>query len=151
MLDLQTSTSCKSSKNHEARIITNSSFDTLSRLLIAELGCQNIEELIGNESKTMVSKSLNDLAPQCLCNQFTKSSACSSLNLQNTETDMRLPKKQSANGQICFSYQGAKIWKLRPKRQSSGLEMEASFSFECEYLHSQRTDINKQDIMFKLS
>ena len=38
---------------------------------------------------------------------------------------------------------------LRPKRQSSGLEMEANLSFEDEYLHSQRTDINKQCIQYK--
>ena len=50
----------------------------------------------------MVFKSLNDLAPQYLRNLFTKNSACSSRNLRNTETDLRLPKKRSANGQKCF-------------------------------------------------
>ena len=85
-------------QNRAARIITNSSFDTPSRPLIAELGWQTIEELIGSESKTMVFKALNDLAPQYLCNLFTKNSACSSRNLRNTETDLRLPKKKSANG-----------------------------------------------------
>ena len=38
-------------QNRAARIITNSSFDTPSRPLIAELGWQTIEEVIGNESK----------------------------------------------------------------------------------------------------
>ena len=89
-------------QNRAARIITNSSFDTLSRPFIVELGWKTIEELIGNESKTMVFKSLNDLAPQYLCNLFTKNSACSSRNLRNIETDLRLPKKNSANGQKCF-------------------------------------------------
>ena len=89
-------------QNRAARIITNSSFDTPSRPLIAELGWQTIEELIDNESKIMVFKSLNDLAPQYLCNLFTKNSACSSHNLRNTETDLRLPKKKSANGQKFF-------------------------------------------------
>ena len=31
-----------------------------------------MEKLISNESKTMVFKSLNDLAPQYQCNLFTK-------------------------------------------------------------------------------
>ena len=109
-------------QNRAARIITNSSFDTPSRPLIAELGWQTIEELIDNEFKIMVFKSLNDLAPQYLCNLFTKNSVCSSHNLRNTETDLRLPMKKSANGQKCFSYRGDKIWNSLPaesKRASS--------------------------------
>ena len=89
-------------QNRAARIITNSSFDTPSRRLITELGWKTVEELIGNESKTVVFKSLNDLAPQYLCNLFIKNSACSSRSLRNTEIDLRLPKKRSANGQKCF-------------------------------------------------
>ena len=101
-------------QNRAARIITNSSFDTPSRPLITELGWKTVEELIGNESKTMVFKSLNDLAPQYLCNLFTKNSACSSRILRKAETDLRLPKKRSANGQKCFSFRGAKLWNSLP-------------------------------------
>ena len=50
-------------QNRAARIIANSSFDTPSRPLIVELGWKTIEELIGNETRTMIFKSLNDLAP----------------------------------------------------------------------------------------
>ena len=64
--------------NRAARIITNRSSDTQSRLLIVELGWMTIEELIDNESKTMLLKSLNDLAPQYLCNLFTRKSTCPS-------------------------------------------------------------------------
>ena len=53
-------------QNRAARI------DIPSRPLITELGWKTVEELIGNESKTMVCKSLNDLAPQYLCNLFIK-------------------------------------------------------------------------------
>ena len=74
VVDLQTSTSYKSPKNRAARIIKNNSFDTQSRPLIAELGWQTIKQLIGYESKTMIFKSLDDLAPQYLCNIFTKNS-----------------------------------------------------------------------------
>ena len=97
-------------QSRAARIITNISFDTPSRSLIAELGWKTIEELIGYETKTMVFKSLNDLAPQYLCNLFTKNSVCSSRSLRNIETDLRLSKKSSANGQKCFSFRGAKQW-----------------------------------------
>ena len=67
-----------------------------------------------NESKTMVFKSLNDLAPQYLCNLFTRNSACSFHNIRSTETGLRLPKKNSANGQKCFSFRGAKLWNSLP-------------------------------------
>ena len=54
-------------QNRAARIVTNSSFNTPSRPLIEVLGWKTIEQLISIESKTMVFKSLNELAPQYLC------------------------------------------------------------------------------------
>ena len=44
------------------------------------------------------------------CGLFTKNSQCSTRTLRNTGTDVRLPKKNSANGQKCFSFRGAKLW-----------------------------------------
>ena len=97
-------------QNRAARIVTNSSFNTPSRPLIEVLGWKTIEQLISIESKTMVFKSLNELAPQYLCGLFTKNSQCSTRTLRNTGTDVRLPKKNSANGKKCFSFRGAKLW-----------------------------------------
>ena len=91
-------------------MITNSSFDAPSRPLIEGLGWKTVEELASGESKTMVFKSLNGLAPQYLCDLFTRNSSCSSYSLRDTGTDLRLPMKRSANGQRCFSYRGAKLW-----------------------------------------
>ena len=83
----------------------------LLRPLIEVLGWKTIEQLISIESKTMVFKSLNELAPQYLCGLFTKNSQCSTRRtLRNTGTDVRLPKKNSANGKKCFSFRGAKLW-----------------------------------------
>ena len=86
-------------QNRAARIITNSSFDASGGPLIEEMGW-----------KTMVFKSLNQLAPEYLCGLFTRNSLCSSYSLRNTGTNLRLPKKRSSNGQRCFSYRGAKLW-----------------------------------------
>ena len=97
-------------QNRAARIVTNSSFDSPSRPLIEELGWKTIEQLISNESETMVFKSLNELAPQYLCGLFAKNSECSTRTLCNTGTDVSLPKNNSANGQKCFSFRGAKLW-----------------------------------------
>ena len=74
------------------------------------LGWKTVDELIPGESKTMVFKSLNELAPQYLCDLFTRNSLCLSYSLRNTGTDLRLPMKKSANGQKCFSYRGAMLW-----------------------------------------
>ena len=57
-----------------ARIVTNSSFDTPSNQLIENLGWKTINELIDIESKTMVFKSLNELAPPYLSSLFRKNS-----------------------------------------------------------------------------
>ena len=73
-----------------ARIITNSSFDAPCRPLIELLGWKTVDELIAGESRTMVFKSLNELAP-CLCDLFTRNSLCSFYSLRNTGTDLRLP------------------------------------------------------------
>ena len=62
----------------------------------------------------MVFKLLNDLAPQYLCNLFTKTSACFSRNLQNTESELRLPKKNSANERKFFFFRGANVWNGLP-------------------------------------
>ena len=89
-------------QNRAARIITNSSFGTPSRPLIDQLGWKTIEQLVANESKTMAFKSLHELAPQYLCDLFTRTSKCSSYVLHNSETDLRLPMKKSSNGQNVF-------------------------------------------------
>ena len=97
-------------QNRAARILTNSSYDTPSRPLIDKLGWKTLEKLICDESKTMVYKSLHKLAPQYLCDLFTRNSVGCSRNLRNTATDLRLPMKNSQNGQKCFSYRGARLW-----------------------------------------
>ena len=104
-------------QNRAARIITNSSFDAPGRPLTEEMGWKTIDELITCESKTMVFKSLNQLAPEYLCGLFTRNSLCSLYSLRNTGTDLRLPKKRSSNGQRCFSYRGAKLWNGKPSQR----------------------------------
>ena len=104
----------KKLQNRAARIVTNSSFDSPSRPLIVNLGWKTIRELVDEESRSMVYKSLNGLAPQYMRNLFTRNSACNSRSLRNSATDLRLPMKTSANGQKCFSFRGAKLWNSLP-------------------------------------
>ena len=101
-------------QNRAARIVTNSSFDSPSGPLIRSLGWKTIRELVNEESRSVVYKSLNGLAPQYMHNLFTRNSTSNSRSLRNTATDLRLPKKTSANGQKCFSFRGAKLWNSLP-------------------------------------
>ena len=79
-------------QNRAARIVTYSSIDTPSNQLIETLGWKIINELIDIESKTMVFKSLNELAPPYLRSLFRKNLQSTSYRLRNTSTDLRLPK-----------------------------------------------------------
>ena len=91
-------------------IITGSRYDAPGLPLVKRLGWKTIDELISSESNIMFFKSLHGLAPQYMSNLFTKTSQLTSRNLRNSETDLRVPKKKSPNGQKCFSFRGAKSW-----------------------------------------
>ena len=93
-----------------ARFLTKSQFDAPSKPLNKSLGWQTIEELIDRQSKLTVFKGLNDLAPKLLSETFIKIAECTSRNLWNTTTDLRLPPKNFSTGQKCFSFRGARIW-----------------------------------------
>ena len=56
-------------------------------------------------SQTIGVKFFHGLAPLLLCDLFTRD-----LNSLPCTNDLKLPKN-SCNGQICFSYCGAKLWK----------------------------------------
>ena len=105
-------------QHRAAIILTNSGFGTPSRLLVDMLGFKTIEQLIADESNIMVFKSLHELAPPYLCDFFTRNSNSSSYVLRNTVTDLKLPKKESCNGQRCFSYRGVKLWNGLPEKLS---------------------------------
>ena len=85
-----------------ARIVTNSRFDTQSNQLNEKVRWKTINELIDIESKTMVFKSLSELAPLYLRSLFRKNSHSTSYSLRNTSTDLRLPKKKYRKRQKIF-------------------------------------------------
>ena len=89
-------------QNRAARIATNSSFDTPSNQLIEKLGWKNINKLFNIESKTMIFKSLNELAPPYLHSFSRKNSQTTSYSLRDTSTDFRLPKKYRKRQEIFF-------------------------------------------------
>ena len=91
----------------------DNSFDEQDNLLPADPTLQFIYSqryIIETDTKLVVFKSLNGLAPQYLSDLFTKNLQIAPYNLRNTVTDLRLPKKKTMGDQKAFSYRGAKLW-----------------------------------------
>ena len=101
-------------QNCAARIITGSNFDAPSKPLIMGLGWKTIEELIQYETQVLVYKARNGLAPQYLFDMLVANYSEATYNLRNTATDLKLPKRNSSNGQKGFSYKGSKMWNSLP-------------------------------------
>ena len=94
-------------ENRAARILTNSTFDAPSSPIIKKLGWVRIADLISFESNQLVFKSLNNQAPQYICNPFQRNSDCSSRELRNIESLNVYFFEWKKN----FSYRGATLWK----------------------------------------
>ena len=107
-------------QNRAARILMESSFNAPSGPLIKSLSWKTIREVIDEESKLIVYKSINGLAPQYLRDLFTRNSFDNSYSLRNTATDLKIPKKTSKNGQKSFSYRVVKLWNSL-KTEKSGI------------------------------
>ena len=75
-----------------------SSFNSLSGPLIKSRGWKTIRELVDDEAKLIVYKSINGLFPEYLCNLLATNSFNNSYSLQNTATDLKISKKASKNG-----------------------------------------------------
>ena len=75
-------------QNRAARMLTNSSYDASSLLLIGSLGWLTVKEMIVFETATTVYKSLHGLAPEYMQHMFTKMSENSSRSLRNTDTEI---------------------------------------------------------------
>ena len=106
-------------QNRAARIVTHSHFDAPSKPLIQSLGWKTIEELINRQVNLTVFKCLNSIAPKYLCDIFTKNTVNATRSLRNTNTDLRLPLKSSANGQNVFHSDVLNVgmaFQLRPSK-----------------------------------
>ena len=110
-------------QNRAIRIITTSKFDAPCKPLLLKLGLKSVQEIIDYNTNSMVFKSINGLAPGYLFNLFVKNSHNASCILRDTSTNLRIPKKNTSNGQKGFSYRGVKAWNNLPieAKQTSSL------------------------------
>ena len=92
-------------QNRAARIATNISFDAPSNQLIEKLGWKTINELIDIESKTMIFKSLNELALPYLCSLFSKNSLWTTQSINRS----LIAKNRYRKRKTFFSFRGVKL------------------------------------------
>ena len=63
----------------------------------------------------MAYKSINNLAPICLCKLFTKNSSRDIITLRNSDTNLHVAFMNTRNGQKWLSYGVARMWNgLKP-------------------------------------
>ena len=65
--------------------------------------------MIEHESTKMVYKSITIYLPN-MSEMFTRNLHDATRQLHNTNTDIKLPKKRTCNGQKPFSFRDAKLW-----------------------------------------
>ena len=110
-------------QNIAIRIITPSKCDTPCKPLLLKLRLESVQEIIDYNTNFMAFKSINGLAPGYLSSFFVKNSHNTSRILRGTSTNLRIPKKNTSNGQKGFSYRGVKAWNNLPTeaKQTSSL------------------------------
>ena len=74
-----------------------------------KLEWNSIQELIADETKLMVCKSINDFGLKYRYKMFTRNSHLTERIPRNTTTDLRLPLRKSTVGQKRFSYRITKV------------------------------------------
>ena len=121
-------------QNRAARIVTSSPFDSSAAPLLQRLGWLSVDRLVHRETSTMVYKSLIGLAPDNLCQTFSRLSDVHSRVLRNTKCDLVIPRMRTACGQNSFAFRGVDAWnklhsdiKLAPSIQSFKAKLKAHY------------------------
>ena len=72
-----------------------------------ELKWPTVQDMIKQETATIVFKSISGLAPTYLSTLFTRNSTRDIVNLRNCETDLFAPRMKTSNGQKAFSFESS--------------------------------------------
>ena len=94
-----------------------------SKPLLEIFGWKTIKEMTQFESRIMVFKSINGLAPQYLIDLFMANGTNSLYNFRTTVTDLTIPKKISSTGQKSFSYRGARLLDSLPDQSKRATDL----------------------------
>ena len=86
-------------QNRAVRVLTESSINAHSGPIINSLCWKTVRELVDEESKLIVYKSISGLAPKYLYNLLKRKFFGICYGLRNTATDLKIQKKTSQTGQ----------------------------------------------------
>ena len=93
-------------QDRAARLVMGSPFDSSAAPLLQRLGWLSVDRPVHMETSTMVYKSLNGLAPDNLCQIFSRLSDVHNRLLRNTKCDLVIPRMRTAYGQNSFAFRG---------------------------------------------
>ena len=95
-----------------ARVITNSSYEVSSSILLEKLHWDNLSLRRKKHKSILMYKTINKLAPEYLQNLFSIRST--DYNLRNAEMKLNLPKPRTNYLKRSFCYSGARLWNTLP-------------------------------------
>ena len=79
-------------QNRAARVLSNSNYDADARILLNDLGWQNLDTQRKIQKAVMVYKSLNCLAPDYMSSKFIpRSDLLNCYNLRDSENKLAVP------------------------------------------------------------
>ena len=74
----------------------------------------SVNEMVRQESTSMVYKPVNNQAPIYLTTLFNRVSSVTNRFIRSSEFNIRPPRPKTKHGQNCFAHRGAIVWKSLP-------------------------------------
>ena len=100
-------------QNRAIRVITKSTYDTISRFLLNSLGWDNLSVRRAKQKANLMYKYINSLAPAYLRNLFAPRTP--NYYFRNAKKKLMLPKPRTDYLKLGFSYSGALLWNNLPE------------------------------------
>ena len=112
-LNQQLSEKLQKLQNPAVRVITKSSYDTISRFLLNSLGWDNLSIRRAKQKANLMYKYIHNLAPAYLCNLFAPRTP--DYCFCNEKKKLILPKPRTDYLKCSFSYSGTLLWNNLPE------------------------------------
>ena len=120
-------------QNRAARLIMNFRNEHGQSIVArTSLGLTSLEERRTVMKARLMYKTVNQLAPQRLCNIFQLSDTVNKYNLRGSSTGLFIPRPRTEFLKKSFSYSGAKLW----NRISEDIRSSVSYNSFCKNLSS---------------
>ena len=125
-------------QNRAARLIMNFKNEHGQSILArASLGWTSLEERRTVMKARLMYKTLNQLAPQRLCNIFQLSETVNNYNIRGSSTGLFIARPRTEFLKKSLSYSGAKLWNRIPE----DIRSSASYNSFCKNLSSSASAI----------